>query len=390
MRWLRFNDEKVQLAAVGKERDDLRNINAQLHAQLVGVGKERDDLRNINAQLHAQLVAVGKERDINAQLHLRNINAQLHAQFVPVGKERDDLRHLGHRAGVAEIRARGWHYTVRRLTWREQSLCRELWGEPTPCPSPPKEIPAELVERFTMDGNVTLVHSWGDCSYPANYPLIYGDDEIDAYIAEIARTLGLPAEQRDWTIYGKPDRWICEAIAKYPIVGKRVLNMGSLSPWYEAMFIHFGARPVTMDYIPILVDTERMEFMNIVEWEEKRERFEIGFSISSVQHDGLGMYGDPIDPDGDLKAMRKMKERITPGGLLFLAVPSGRDQIRFNECRIYGRLRLPLLMQGWEWIDSFGYGPETLDGNGDAQPLYVLRNPCGAPAVNEPSPTGTP
>jgi hypothetical protein len=36
--------------------------------------------------------------------------------------------------------------------------------------------------------------------------------------------------------------------------------MGSLSPWYEAMFIHFGARPVTMDYNPILVRTKRMEW----------------------------------------------------------------------------------------------------------------------------------
>ena len=80
-----------------------------------------------------------------------------------------------------------------------------------------------------MGGKVTLVHSWGDCTYPANYLLIYGDEEIDAYIAEIARTLALPAEQRDWTIYGTPDRWTCEAIAKYPIAGKRVLNMGSLS-----------------------------------------------------------------------------------------------------------------------------------------------------------------
>jgi hypothetical protein len=55
--------------------------------------------------------------------------------------------------------------------------------------------------------------------------------------------------------------------------------MGSLSPWYEAMFIHFGARPVTMDYNPILVRTKRMEFLSIAEWEEKRERFEIGFSV---------------------------------------------------------------------------------------------------------------
>ena len=214
----------AQLVAVGKERDDARNINAQLHAQFVAVGKERDDVRNINAQLHAQFVAVGKERD-----DLLNMNAILHTLFVAEGKERGDLRRLSHRAGVAEIWARGWHYTVRRLTWRERSLCRELWGKPAPCPSPPKEIPAELVERFTMGGKVTLVHSWGDCTYPANYLLIYGDEEIDAYIAEIARTLALPAEQRDWTIYGTPDRWTCEAIAKYPIAGKRVLNMGSLS-----------------------------------------------------------------------------------------------------------------------------------------------------------------
>jgi hypothetical protein len=32
--------------------------------------------------------------------------------------------------------------------------------------------------------------------------------------------------------------------------------------------------------------------------------------------------------------MRKMKERIKPGGLLFLAVPTGRDKIVFNNACI--------------------------------------------------------
>jgi hypothetical protein len=86
------------------------------------------------------------------------------------------------------------------------------------------------------------------------------------------------------------------AIARYPIAGKRVLNMGSLSSRYEAMFIHFGGRPT--DYNPILMRTKRMEFMSIAEWEEKRERFEIGFSISSFEHDGLGLRRPHIDPDG--------------------------------------------------------------------------------------------
>jgi Caenorhabditis protein of unknown function, DUF268 len=55
------------------------------------------------------------------------------------------------------------------------------------------------------------------------------------------------------------------------------------------------------------------------------------------------MYGDPLCPDGDLKAMCKMTERIKPGGLLFLAVPTGRDEVLFNNARIYDRVRLRML-----------------------------------------------
>jgi hypothetical protein len=40
-----------------------------------------------------------------------------------------------------------------------------------------------------------------------------------------------------------------------------------------------------------------------------------------------------------------MSKRIKPGGLLF-AVPTGRDKVLFNNARIYGRLRLLLLMAG--------------------------------------------
>lgn len=86
------------------------------------------------------------------------------------------------------------------------------------------------------------------------------------------------------------------------------------------------------------------------------------------------MYGDALDPDGDLKAMQKMKRILNLGGLLLLAVPTGRDKILFNNARIYGHHRLPKLMEGFEWIDSWGYTASDLDGNGSAQPLYVLRN----------------
>jgi len=284
-----------------------------------------------------------------------------------------ELERVQQKAGLGEV-IRYWRYEATRLDWRHRSLCRELFGPADPCTEPPRTIPDELLDRYTMGGKAEIEYRYRDCTYPGNYPLIYTDAEIDYYIEQIKANLALPREQRDWFIYGTLDDWMCDAIAKYPIRGKSVVNMGSLTPWYEAMFIHHGAKPVTIDYNAIVTRTDRMSVMTMAEWEKERPIFDVGFSISSFEHDGLGMYGDPLDPDGDLKAMRKMKERIKPGGLLFLAVPTGRDKMLFNNARIYGKHRLPLLMEGWKWIDNYGYDDGTLDRSGDDQPLYVLEN----------------
>jgi hypothetical protein len=267
-----------------------------------------------------------------------------------------------------------WRYADTRNTWQLRALRRELFGPPAECPAPPRHIPPELWQAFTMNGRVEIEYNYLNATYPSNYPLIYTDDEIDAYRGVISQNLSRAPAERRWFIYGDLDGWVCDAIAKHPIAGKTVVNMGSLTPWYEAMCIHFGAHPVTIDYNPILLRTKRMSFMTTVEWERDRRTFDVGFSISSFEHDGLGMYGDPLDPEGDLKAMRKMKERIASDGLLFLAVPIGRDKILFNNARIYGRARLPLLTQGWSVLDSFGFYEGDIDGAGNAQPLFVLRN----------------
>jgi Caenorhabditis protein of unknown function, DUF268 len=91
--------------------------------------------------------------------------------------------------------------------------------------------------------------------------------------------------------------------------------------------------------------------------------------------------------------MRQMKELVKPGGLLYLAVPVGRDKVAFNAHRIYGRMRLPLLLFGWqavasigfedEWMDrdtGFGGNPTTPQGElvhpeyPEYDPIFVLRN----------------
>jgi SAM-dependent methyltransferase len=58
--------------------------------------------------------------------------------------------------------------------------------------------------------------------------------------------------------------------------------------------------------------------------------------MHTVEHIGLGRYGDPVDYDGDLKAMKELARVLAPGGTLLFVTPVGKeDKIFFNAHRIY-------------------------------------------------------
>ncbi len=55
-----------------------------------------------------------------------------------------------------------------------------------------------------------------------------------------------------------------------------------------------------------------------------------------VEHIGLGRYGDPIDPQGDIKAMSELSRVLAKNGQLLFVVPvTGKPKIQFNAHRIY-------------------------------------------------------
>lgn len=55
-----------------------------------------------------------------------------------------------------------------------------------------------------------------------------------------------------------------------------------------------------------------------------------------VEHIGLERYGDPFDPQGDVKAMRELERVLAPGGDLLFVVPIGDEaRIQYNAHRIY-------------------------------------------------------
>jgi SAM-dependent methyltransferase len=54
-----------------------------------------------------------------------------------------------------------------------------------------------------------------------------------------------------------------------------------------------------------------------------------------VEHVGLGRYGDPLDPEGDARAIAELKRVLAPGGSLLFVVPVGRSRVQFNAHRVY-------------------------------------------------------
>jgi SAM-dependent methyltransferase len=57
--------------------------------------------------------------------------------------------------------------------------------------------------------------------------------------------------------------------------------------------------------------------------------------MHTVEHIGLGRYGDELDIAGDIKAINELKRVLKPGGTLLFVTPVGRPRIEFNAHRIY-------------------------------------------------------
>ncbi|MDD2225313.1 MAG: DUF268 domain-containing protein [Candidatus Shapirobacteria bacterium] len=57
--------------------------------------------------------------------------------------------------------------------------------------------------------------------------------------------------------------------------------------------------------------------------------------MHTVEHIGLGRYGDKINSKGDLLAMHELSRVVKKGGYLIFVVPIGKPKIEFNAHRIY-------------------------------------------------------
>jgi Caenorhabditis protein of unknown function, DUF268 len=82
-------------------------------------------------------------------------------------------------------------------------------------------------------------------------------------------------------------------------------------------------------------------------------KFEVIIACSVIEHIGLaGRYNSNEDIDGDLKAMSRVRALLEIDGHFLLTIPIGRDAVHRPWHRVYGRERLPRLLEGFTIIKS--------------------------------------
>ena len=245
-------------------------------------------------------------------------------------------------------------------------------------PIPPSEIPPDLYSEFTEGGTLPVIYGYSNMAtavvpgkpVPEPKVVTYGLKEVDDFIAA--------ARKKEAQYYGEVDGFLFKLLERHPdaLQGKSVVVMGSLVPWYESVAIANGAKSVlTVEYGPRVSEHPQLSVIMPDQLKKSGSTFDVAISISSFEHDGLGRYGDPLQGRGDILTMAAMKSVVKPGGLLFLAVPRGKDAIVFNLHRIYGPVRWPLLIAGWKVLDSDGVGEglEEQALGSFRQPVYMLR-----------------
>ena len=57
------------------------------------------------------------------------------------------------------------------------------------------------------------------------------------------------------------------------------------------------------------------------------EPVDLIFSFSSLEHDGLGRYGDPINPFADLESIARAWCMLRDGGTFMLGLPVALDTV---------------------------------------------------------------
>lgn len=58
-------------------------------------------------------------------------------------------------------------------------------------------------------------------------------------------------------------------------------------------------------------------------------------ALCSLEHFGLGRYGDPVDPEACFRCFDNIQKKLKKGGRLYISLPIGKERVEFNAHRVF-------------------------------------------------------
>lgn len=132
------------------------------------------------------------------------------------------------------------------------------------------------------------------------------------------------------------DLWAAKLIIKSDI--KKHFDIGSrldgfiahlLSANIDVTMIDVREFPGEIENLHTIVD----DATTLYQIEE--ESIESMSALCSLEHFGLGRYGDPVDPEACFKCFANIQKKLKSGGKLYLSVPVGKERVEFNAHRVF-------------------------------------------------------
>ena len=126
-------------------------------------------------------------------------------------------------------------------------------------------------------------------------------------------------------------RIIREGVKEHFDIGSRIDGFIAhlLAANINVKMIDIRRFPTSIDMLETIVDdaTELKQF--------KDESINSLSALCSIEHFGLGRYGDKVDPEACFRCFENIQKKMRKGGKVYISVPIGKERLEFNAHRVF-------------------------------------------------------
>jgi len=141
-------------------------------------------------------------------------------------------------------------------------------------------------------------------------------------------------------------------------VCKRLLDVGSAGSILPIKLASLGYEVWCID-VRQYEGNDLLQNLICIVGDIRKTSFENGFfdcviAVSTLEHIGLGRYGEWLEPNGDATAISEISRILSRNGTLLITLPFGKEEV-FPSHRVYNQPRLRAILKGFNVEREYYY-----------------------------------